>query len=112
MGGAGRGGFLLPCSGSDFPDSGQDGHMGHSYCGTRHHEGGASKNGYCDFNSMCVSAGQGQNWGRITEKVTDYTRAAEMQFAQQSTLTEVSMKPIKQDPRIREQPRLVDIMTG
>ena len=42
----------------------------------------------------------------------DYTRAAEMQFAQQSTLTEVSMKPIKQDPRIREQPRLVDIMTG
>ena len=54
--------------------------MGHSYCGKRHHEGGASKNGYCDFTSMCVSAGQGQKWGCITEKVMDCIGVTEMQF--------------------------------
>ena len=79
MGGAGREGFCFP---EVFQDSAQDGHIGHSYCDMSHHEGGASRNGYCHFNSMCVSAGRGQKWGRITEKVTDYTRASEMQFAQ------------------------------
>ena len=68
MGGAGRGGFLLPCSGSDFPDSGQDGHMGHSYCGTRHHEGGASKKGYCDFTSSVSVQDRAKTGGASQKK--------------------------------------------
>ena len=58
MGGAGREGFLFPWSGSNFQDSGQDGHIGHRYHDKRHHEGGASRNEYDDLNAMCVSAGQ------------------------------------------------------